>query len=259
MAKVRVTPAKRWCFTWNNYPGNVFETLEQMAQSFELEYIFGKEVGENGTEHIQGYIESETKFRPVEKLKLDKTIHWERAKGTKLANVKYCSKDGNAIYSRGCRPPRKIKIIEDLKPWQERVVKLVTDEPDDRTIHWFWEASGGVGKSSLVKYLCVKFGALVVAGKATDMKFQISKYVEKHGEGPDIVIFDVPRSNIGYVSFTGMEEIKNGCFASNKYESNMIVCNSPHLLVFANSPPVLDMMSRDRWNVQEIPNKEEYK
>ena len=36
-----------------------------------------------------------------------------------------------------------------------------------------------------------------------------------------IVIWDVPRYSLDYINYAAMEEVKNGCFASTKYESEI--------------------------------------
>jgi hypothetical protein len=84
------------------------------------------------------------------------------------------------------------------------------------------------------------------------MKYGIVKYIEKHGFAPTSVIIDIPRSRLDYVSYTAIEEIKNGCFFSTKYESDMVVFNSPHIICFANAYPETSQMSADRWKIYEI-------
>ena len=39
------------------------------------------------------------------------------------------------------------------------------------------------------------------------------------------------------ISWSGLEDVKNGCFASTKYECEMVIMNSPHLLWFADFEP----------------------
>ena len=127
-------------------------------------------------------------------------------------------------------------------------------EPNDRTIYWFWEQTGNVGKTSFAKYTAVHSGSLIVSGKGNDMKYGIIKYKEKHGVAPRIVIIDIPRSIKDYVSYSGIEEIKNGLFFCGKYESDMCVFNSPHVICFSNSPPDTSKFSKDRWCIYEIVN-----
>lgn len=244
----RPAMAKRWCFTWNNYPDEWQNLLQHKLIS---EYIVGQEVGEQGTKHLQGYLECARKVRPMESLKWPKQVHWEKAKGSRAENVKYCSKEGSYIHSTGCKPIRPLKLITELRPWQQMVLDILAREPDDRSILWLFERNGNMGKSAMSKLLCAKYGAIICAGKAADMKHQIAEAC-KNGCPPEIVIFDVPRSSLGFISYTGIEEIKNGCFASQKYESGMVVMNSPHVLVFANEEPDYSAMSADRWNVHEI-------
>ena len=50
-------------------------------------------------------------------------------------------------------------------------------------------------------------------------------------------MFDVPRSSQQYISYTGIEEIKNGIFSSPKYESCMVAMPPPHVVVLCNIPP----------------------
>lgn len=246
MTLKRVSPSKSWCFTHNNW--NV-DQLDQLVQTFvkcDMSYIIGREIGECGTPHLQGFVHSKkVKFRPIEKFKLDFSPHWEKCKGTFDQNVTYCSKEGDFLTNIDMEEPLD---CEEPYGWQLQVMDIIKDKPDKRTIHWFWEPNGNVGKSELVRYLVIKHDAIVCAGKAADMKYQITQMKKK----PKLVIFDIPRVNLDYISYTGIEEIKNGVFASQKYESGMCVMNRPHVVIFANSEPRIHAMSSDRWHIVEI-------
>jgi len=254
--KTRITASKKWCFTLNNYSesdirnsGSVVSELKEICNLL----IIGNEKGESGTPHLQGYCEFKTKVRPLE-MKLHNRIHWEKARGTRDENERYCSKE-NVLIKHGF--PKMIKIIENLLPFQTSVVELILEEPDDRSVHWYYDYVGGIGKSLLVKLLCYKYNAVVCSGKAADMKYMIIKFNEKNGRFPECVIFDVPRSMKDYLSYSGIEEIKNGCFASSKYECDMVIMNSPHVLVFANDLPEVDKLSKDRWVIHDLNPKVE--
>lgn len=249
--RIRSSLAKNWCFTWNNYPSEWMDLMDPKIRGLEVEYVIGQEVGEQGTPHLQGYLRFKSKLRPIETLKWNKSIHWEVAKGNKQENITYCIKEGK--YKTNMKIPRPI-IVEEPYGWQLEVSKIVDTEPDKRTVHWVWEPDGGKGKSSLVRYLCYKKGGVVCSGKASDMKHMIVKYHEKNEDYPDLVIFDVPRSSKDYLSYTGIEEIKNGCFASSKYETDMVIMPHPHVIVFANFPPDLEdpQMSIDRFKIYDI-------
>ena len=242
--------ALRWCFTWNNYND---ESMSLCLQKFsDFNYIIGYEVGESGTPHLQGYVECKKKVRPIEFFKLPRVLHWESAKGDRASNIAYCSKGGK--YETNMRVPKPLKLIskEQFYPWQFDIYNIIINEPDDRLIYWYWETTGNVGKSSFCKYLCAKHDAIVLSGKSADMKYGIIKYHEKHGFYPELLIFDIPRTSLDYIAWAGLEDVKNGCFFSNKYESDMVIMNSPHIICFANAEPDYDKVSVDRWRVINI-------
>ena len=250
--KIRCKQAKRWCFTLNNYTEDEMVHLVHLFNSSGCEWIWGEEVGEEGTPHLQGYVEFPKRVRPVETVKCER-VHWERCKGDRASNVKYCTKDGCNI--KGNLPYDKpLRLIgrAQFYPWQEELVQILEQEPDDRTIYWYWETVGRVGKSALAKWLCVHKRALMAGGKANDVKYMIVKWKEKYGAWPTIIIWDIPRTQEGFVSYECIESVKNGCFFSGKYECEQVVMNSPHIICFANFEPDYYKMSEDRWNVKDI-------
>lgn len=219
----------------------------KFSRRFELKYLFADEVGESGdTPHLQGYIESKTPVR-WSGFRLNPKIHWEKRKGTSAQNRTYCTKERRQLWTN-MKLPKAIWQPE-LYGWQSDLKHRYFDqEPIHRKIIWVWSWSGSRGKSSMVRHMAMN-GALVCGGKASDMKYMIVKVHEKTGEYPEHVVFDVPRSQRNFLSYQGIEEIKNGVFASTKYESEMVVMNQPNVYIFANFPPDLnnDQMSADRF------------
>lgn len=251
----RPNPAKRWVFTWCNYPKNALkELLVPKFNSLGASYIIGKEIGkENLTPHLQGYVEFPNKLRPIETIRLPQ-IHWSLAMGNKQQNIEYCSKENDFI--TGGKFHQK-PIIYKANPntfhmWQKEIYDISQTEPDDRTIYWFYESEGNRGKSALVKYLCGCCKALCVSGKSGDIYYLILKYKETNGDFPTCIIYDIPRSSAGYINYGALEKVKDGCFASTKYECEMVVMNSPHFFCFANVEPDYEQCSSDRWMVKKI-------
>jgi len=252
--KKQISPSIRWCMTLNNPTEDELEQLSSISSQFCKFAIVSLEVGDAGTPHLQGYIEFKKKSRPKSVFQFTDRISWEKAKGTKFQNWTYCTKDGNIKLQigEGFEPEYKIDLV--LKPWQEKIVEIIKSEPDDRSIYWFWESEGGIGKTVFQKWCFQNFqNCIVLSGKAADMKNGVIQYMQKNDNRyPKLVFINLPRSCKGFMSYTGMEEIKDMFFYSGKYEGGMVCGRNPHVMVFANEPPDYDKMSANRWKVTEI-------
>ena len=240
-----------WCFTLNNYTNEQSEQLEHILKSECRWFIFQEEKGEEGTPHLQGIVNLAKKQRLTGLKKIDPRIHWEPTKSVK-ASIAYCIKNETRCgrqWIHGIEVPEEIEV-EKPKGWQLHVMDIINSKPDKRTIHWFWESVGGVGKSELCKYLVVKHNALMLTGKSNDMYNMLAKHPTRR----KLIICDIPRSSIGYINYAAIEQIKNGLVFSGKYEGTQLVFNTPHVIVFANEAPDYSQMSGDRWNVVNITN-----
>ncbi len=246
--KKRINPAKRWCFTYNNWKKFTFDMICSKIEKYCKYAIIGSEVGASGTPHLQGYIEFKEKMRPIGVFGI-RELHWELARGSKIENIIYCSKE-KIIYEF---PQPYRQEIKELYNWELDIMDLLKTEPDDRTINWYWENEGCKGKTTFQKYIYGRFDKVVVlSGKGSDMKNGVLEFYKATQSLPKIILVNVPRCNHKYISYTGLEEIKDGFFYSPKYEGGMICGPSPHVVVFANQPPDYEEMSKDRWNVIEL-------
>lgn len=85
-----------WCFTLNNYTR---EEEQALQSNIPYQYLgYGREVGANGTKHLQGYIhfKSARTFKQV-RLLLGKRFHIEKRRGTANQAIEYCEKDGDFV------------------------------------------------------------------------------------------------------------------------------------------------------------------
>ena len=256
LPQTRVSQGKRWCFTYNNYTVTEMEQMEQVFKQMCSGYIFEEEVGEEGTPHLQGYLEFSKKVRPFS-LKLNKGIHWEKAKGSRAQNIIYCSKDQGRLakHSSEFKPPRPVKVLEEcqLRDWQKGVLTVIGVDPDDRTLHWIWSSKGNLGKTTFCKYLTLKHGAIPLAGKGADVRNGVVTYLNDKGHTPEFIVVPIPRSfSQEYLSYEALENCKDMYFYSGKYEGGAVCGNCPHVFVFANFPPDESKMSMDRWQVWQI-------
>lgn len=83
--------SRTWCYTLNNWTEEELTPLREKGRY----NIVGKEVGENGTPHLQGYIYFSTDTSLKQLKKISPRAHWERAIGTPADNKTYCSKGGD--------------------------------------------------------------------------------------------------------------------------------------------------------------------
>lgn len=252
----QISPAIRWSFTLNNYDNEIIDELVPKFQNYCKFAIVGKEGAETETPHLQGYLEFKDKKRPLSVFKTKK-IHWEKAKGTKEDNIKYCSKEKNYCKELciGFVPRREITFSweNNMKWWQMDIIKMIDEWADDRSIHWYWSSSGCIGKTQFSKYLTVKYGAIPLSGKGNDVRNGIIQYKIAEGHYPDLVVFPIPRSyDCEYLSYEALENIKDMYFYSGKYEGGTVCGLCPHLIVMANEEPNLSKCSPDRWNVVNI-------
>lgn len=252
------TPAKRiWCLTWNNYPVTTWFEILKSCNPQILEYVFGEEIGDEGTPHIQGVIRFKNSIKLNTLKKIDPSIHWEGCRSWKHS-VDYCMKGGN--YKTNITTVETIKdtIMRKKyanvvwKDWQKEIIDIVEGPPDDRTIYWVWEPEGGAGKSFLCKYLGIKYDAIIGNGKKNDVFNQVKTYIDEKKKCPSLVILDVPRSDIDYFNYGVLEKLKDGMLYSGKYEGGVVYLDDVHCIVFANTEPILDCMSKDRWKLIRI-------
>lgn len=252
--KKQIPPSKRWCFTLNNYTEELVSAIVPVLEQNCKIGMVGKEIGEEcGTPHLQGYVEFIKKCRPLSLFgNLCNKFHWEKCKGSRDENIVYCSKDGDVVWSKGI----ELKYIHniELKNWMKSILKdIIEKEPDKRSLYWFWEPLGGVGKTDFQKYVFTHYeNVVVVSGKGSDMKNNIVEFQKLNNSLPKVVLINIPRCNYDYVSWCGIEEIKDMFFYSGKYEGGMVCGRSPHVIIFANEEPPLEKMSNDRWKVIEI-------
>lgn len=99
----RAPSAKNWCFTINNYTDEEYQGVLRCLRSISKYFIIGKEVGDSGTPHLQGYC-SLSISHSLSQLKdqLSSRGHFEVAKGGGAHNRVYCSKGNDFVEEGSC-------------------------------------------------------------------------------------------------------------------------------------------------------------
>ena len=114
--------AKHWCYTLNNYCTEDKDHLDSLFESVAacVYLVYGEEVGENGTHHLQGYIAFNARktLNQVRSI-VSSRAHFEVARGSPTQASDYCKKDGTfkeygqLPAGRGCR--------SDIRALAERI------------------------------------------------------------------------------------------------------------------------------------------
>ncbi len=140
-----------------------------------------------------------------------------------------------------------LKLITDLRPWQQKVLDTFLTTADDRTINWVYDKKGGCGKTQFLKYMVHHHKvAFSRGGRYSDVCNLIFKQNMNQCKA---VFLDIPREAGADVSYSALEAIKDGLISNTKYQTGSKAFNSPHVFVFSNSPPDLEKFTADRWNV----------
>jgi len=247
----QVPKRKNHFFTWNNYSEEDIGGILSYFNLHSIKYAFQEEIAPTtGTPHLQGMVmfKNETRstvFDPKSK------GHWEPLKRSdgEYQLKEESRKPNGRQWTKGF--PKPVKIISELYPWQKSIEEIYLGEPDDRKIYWYWDSTGNIGKSAFTKYMIVKHNCLYCdGGKKSDL---INLVFNNDMDACKAVIWDIPRSARGNISYATLECVKNGMVCNTKYETGVKVFNAPHIFVFANYPPDKpEELSDDRWVITEL-------
>lgn len=110
----------RWCFTLNNYsPQELNHIIETAENNDEIKYlIIGKEVGDSGTPHLQGFciLSRSCRLRAVKGL-ISPRAHFEASRGSNKQASEYCKKEGDFTEFGSYAEPGTRTDFADFKAW----------------------------------------------------------------------------------------------------------------------------------------------
>lgn len=93
--------AKHWCFTLNNYTQDNVDRIIDNAAHFDY-VIFGREIGDSGTPHLQGFVSFPSRVRRTVCIEKIGQAHFTVARNIDNS-IQYCKKDGDFV-EIGTRP-----------------------------------------------------------------------------------------------------------------------------------------------------------
>ncbi|KAA8499394.1 Replication-associated protein [Porphyridium purpureum] len=100
----KMAQGKRWVFTRNNYTEEEEQVFKDVFASEDVEYgIFGRESGEGGTKHLQGFVIFATRKRLSQvRAAVGARGHYEIARRTPRKASEYCRKEGDVFEHGEC-------------------------------------------------------------------------------------------------------------------------------------------------------------
>lgn len=254
--------SRKWFITLNN-PKNLDKEkiLTYITKFSKIKYAYCDEIGkENGVPHFHVYINAEHQisFDSIKNLLPKANI--QKALGNDVQNLNYIKKDGD--YFTNIEEPKNWKDIilnkeysnVIWKTWQAEILNLLKTRPDKRKIYWYYDIKGNTGKSFLFKYIVCTHDIIICDGKKDNVLNQVRTALENK-QPINIIILDVPRCNKDYINFGLVEQLKNGCIYSGKYEGGVCVYEIPHVIIFTNHKPEIEELknwSPDRWCIKQI-------
>lgn len=89
---IQSSPQRAWCWTLNNYTPSDLDALSLVICDY---LVFGREVGESGTPHLQGFLYHKAKKSLKQCKAMIPRAHFEVSRGSVQQNYDYCTKDGD--------------------------------------------------------------------------------------------------------------------------------------------------------------------
>jgi len=125
------TRSRSWTITHNNYTEDDVTRLEIFMESKALYGIYGKEIGELGTPHLQAYIRMKDAKTFKSITKIFPKCHIEVAKGNDADNFIYCSKEGYKEYGSMSQQGKRTDLdgIKNQIMDGKKVDELVLESP----------------------------------------------------------------------------------------------------------------------------------
>lgn len=162
------------------------------------------------------------------------------------------------LYSMRSQTLKRFTYVPS-NPWELDLMEMVSGEPNHRDIIWIYDFVGNQGKTALSKYMymCDPKGWVISKdmGTARDAATCVQRALN-NGWNHHGMIINLPRAAENHTRmYEYIEDIKDGLITAQKYAGETCVFDNPHIVIFSNWIPTVTNLSKDRWKIFEILDK----
>lgn len=235
---------------------DLFKFFNKIAKKFVFQL---EECPTTKNTHFQCYINLKIKRRQHELCKMFNSQGFNGAT-CKIASdagkerlKMYCMKEDTRLAGPWADHPIYMgsDLITVLRPWQKKIVAMLEEKPHDRRIWWYKDTKGGIGKSSLAKYMLYHHKIIPMkCARKCDLINLVFKFPSQK-----MYIFDVQRTtrkDLFLDMISTIEEVKTGLVINTKYETGYKMFDRPHIIVFSNYDPPKEKLSNDMIKVVDL-------
>lgn len=172
-----------------------------------------------------------------------------------MANKKNKDNDNiiKAIPHKPQVPENQIQQLLQLnyipnKEWHKELDMYLRRNPDNRKIRWYVDEEGNKEKTLYAKYKHSTDPKNVFISK--NINVNEIKSAIKNGWNRKICIFDLNRTVENNKNlYAALEQIKDGIIPDSKSPNNVVMFDTPHVIVFSNWAPKQKYLSVDRLDI----------
>lgn len=197
----------------------------------------------------------------------------EAGKRNDIIDYRDACKEGNMTLKRtfedhtviACKYPRFVNTCINLyatpppvkshpfRPWQKDLDERLKKPPHDRDVVFIVDFVGNQGKTWFAKQYRAKNPEetqYMETGKKADMSYALANV------GKRVLFVNVSRKQVENIQYSFLEAVKDGVIFSPKYESMTKYIHPMHVIVMMNEMPDPVGLSKDRYDIVILPEKE---
>lgn len=164
-----------------------------------------------------------------------------------------------AAYS--CRPGFQAPerwLLESPYEWQRQLIEELESTPSDRKVIWIMDKNGSNGKTRLAEHLeyLGRAESFSNIGRVADFIMNMKQVMDSGFRG-NTIFLNLARSmeQCDHI-YTVIEQIKDQKLYATKYTGGKVYLPLLHIVVLSNWLPKLDALSKDRWDIRILLDKQ---